>query len=153
MSQMLDMLPLVRQGYCCSQILILLALQAQGIENPGLVRAMSGLCHGMGQSGGACGLLTGGACVLGYFSGKGSEFEQASPMIDPLINEYATWFVGLTQEKYGGSSCPQIIGELGRPDVSRCGDMLAQCWEKILELCDSYSIDPTLPPGDFPGIA
>lgn len=149
MSQMFDVLPFVRQGYCCSQILLLLALQAQGSENPGLVRAVSGLCHGLGQSGGNCGLLTGGACVLAYFSGKGSDFEQANPMFDPLINEYATWFVEMTQKKYGGCNCPQILGEAlsesVRPDMSRCGDMLAQCWEKILELCDSYSIDPTMP--------
>jgi len=33
---LLDILPLAAKGYCCSQILGLLALQAQGAENPGL---------------------------------------------------------------------------------------------------------------------
>ncbi|MFR8277140.1 MAG: C-GCAxxG-C-C family (seleno)protein [Desulfovibrio fairfieldensis] len=58
---MLELLPMVGQGYCCSQLLILLMLQARDQQNPDLVRAMQGLCHGIGQSDGPCGLLTGGA--------------------------------------------------------------------------------------------
>lgn len=49
---MLELLPMVRQGYCCSQLLILLMLQARDQQNPDLVRAMQGLCHGIGQSDG-----------------------------------------------------------------------------------------------------
>ena len=66
---MMDLLPLVRQGYCCSQLLVQLLVQAQGREVPDLVRALHGLCHGIGQSGGPCGLLTGGACVLALLAG------------------------------------------------------------------------------------
>ena len=68
---MMDLLPLVRQGYCCSQLLVQLLVQAQGREVPDLVRALHGLCHGIGQSGGPCGLLTGGACVLALLAGYG----------------------------------------------------------------------------------
>ena len=84
---MLELIPLIREGYCCSQLLVLLVLQQQGVENPGLVRAAGGLCHGMGQSGGACGLLTGGAAALGYLACKGAAGEAAHPMAEPLINE------------------------------------------------------------------
>jgi len=35
----LRMMQLAGQGYCCSQILILLALEGMGRENPDLVRA------------------------------------------------------------------------------------------------------------------
>ena len=73
---MMDLLPLVRQGYCCSQLLVQLLVQAQGREVPDLVRALHGLCHGIGQSGGPCGLLTGGACVLALLAGKGAEGEE-----------------------------------------------------------------------------
>lgn len=86
---MLELIPLIREGYCCSQLLVLLVLQQQGVENPGLVRAAGGLCHGMGQSGGACGLLTGGAAALGYLACKGAAGETAHPMAEPLINDYA----------------------------------------------------------------
>lgn len=67
---MLELLPMVRQGYCCSQLLILLMLQARDQQNPDLVRAMQGLCHGIGQSDGPCGLLTGGACALALAAGQ-----------------------------------------------------------------------------------
>ena len=63
---MMELLPLVHQGYCCSQLLLLLMLQAQDRQNPGVVRAAQGLCHGIGQSDGPCGLLTGG---VGYVFG------------------------------------------------------------------------------------
>ena len=111
---MLELVPLIREGYCCSQLLILLVLQQQGVENPGLVRAAGGLCHGMGQSGGACGLLTGGAAALGYLACKGATGESAHPMAEPLINDYATWFA--QHVCTGGCrdvSCPSIQEKTG----------------------------------------
>ena len=77
---MMELLPLVHQGYCCSQLLLLLMLQAQDRQNPGVVRAAQGLCHGIGQSDGPCGLLTGGACALALAAGKGAEDEIPHPM-------------------------------------------------------------------------
>ena len=104
---MMDLLPLVRQGYCCSQLLVQLLVQAQGREVPDLVRALHGLCHGIGQSGGPCGLLTGGACVLALLAGKGAEGEEPHPMLAPLLNDYASWFYERTAA-YGGHSCEQV---------------------------------------------
>ena len=52
---MMDLLPLVRQGYCCSQLLVQLLVQAQGREIPDLVRALRpahGRCLCAGPSGG-----------------------------------------------------------------------------------------------------
>lgn len=80
---MMELLPLVHQGYCCSQLLLLLMLQAQDKQNPGVVRAAQGLCHGIGQSDGPCGLLTGGACALALVAGKGAENEIPHPMLTP----------------------------------------------------------------------
>ena len=88
---MMELLPLVHQGYCCSQLLLLLMLQAQDRQNPGVVRAAQGLCHGIGQSDGPCGLLTGGACALALVAGKGADDETAHHMLTPLLNDYATW--------------------------------------------------------------
>lgn len=146
---LMDVLPFVRQGYCCSQLLMLLMLQARGEDNPALVRAQQGLCHGIGQSEGPCGLLPGGACVLSLLCGKGSEDEEANPMLTPLLNEYAVWFYERTAA-YGGCSCPQVAAGLGavrsegeEPDPVACGDLLADCWEKIGELVESYGIDIT----------
>ena len=144
---MLELIPLIREGYCCSQLLVLLVLQQQGVENPGLVRAAGGLCHGMGQSGGACGLLTGGAAALGYLACKGAAGEAAHPMAEPLINDYAAWFA--QHVCTGGCrdvSCPSIQEKTGGgADMTLCGALLAECWEKLVDLCAEYGIDMTEP--------
>lgn len=148
---LLELLPLVRQGYCCSQLLILLMLQVRDQQNPELVRAMHGLCHGIGQSDGPCGLLTGGACALALAVGKGADNETAHPMLTPILNDYAMWFYERVNP-YGGISCGCIAAGLGAvadgeqggtPDPGACGDLLAECWEKILELAQSYDLDLT----------
>lgn len=142
---MLELVPWVREGYCCSQLLILLVLRGQGVDNPALVRAMGGLCHGMGQSGGPCGLLTGGAAALGYLACKGSADETPHPMAEPLINDYAAWFSGRVRTgACRDVSCPSIQAETGGgADMTLCGDLLADCWDKLVELCEAYGIDMT----------
>ena len=65
------MLELSGQGFYCAQILMILALESEGKEDPDLIRAMSGLNGGLGFSGRVCGALTGGCCFLGCFCGKG----------------------------------------------------------------------------------
>ena len=64
---------LSRYGYFCGQILAILTLETVGEENPGLVRAMGGLNGGVGFSQGCCGCMTGGACVISWFTGKGED--------------------------------------------------------------------------------
>lgn len=82
---LMDVLPFVRQGFCCSQLLMLLMLQARGEENPALVRSLQGLCHGIGHSEGDCGLLPGGACVLALLCGKGADEEVPHQMLNPCL--------------------------------------------------------------------
>ena len=149
---LLDLLPWIRQGDCCSQLLMRLALQASGEENPALVRSQWGFCQGMAYAGGPCGFLTGGVAVLSYIAGRGGEGDEAHPMAVPLINEYVDWFRART-EAYGGTACPQVsLGLAGNaagpdnaPDMTLCGELLAECWEKIVELAASYDIDITQP--------
>lgn len=150
---LMKLLPLTAQGYCCSQLLMLLLLEAQGRENAALVRAMQGLCHGIGQSNASCGLLTGGAAVLACVAGKGAAAETPHPMLEPLLNDYALWFYDQCGA-FGGHTCEAVMTGLsiqagkplpasGRADLSLCGVMLGRCWEKILELADAYDIDLT----------
>lgn len=163
---MLEIVPLVRQGYCCSQILMLLVFEAQGLGNPGLVRALSGLCQGMGQSGSTCGLLTGGACVLGYLAGHGPTSESADsdaaagwpmpdaqpalPLFQPLVNDYVLWFEEHTAS-CGSCACSAITASQGTTPAgvgahpAICGDLLGACWDKIVELLDAYELDMARP--------
>lgn len=68
-------------------------------------------------------------------------------MLAPLLNDYASWFYERTAA-YGGHSCEQVALGLGartaagaEPDPVACGDLLAECWEKILELIQNYDLD------------
>lgn len=141
---LLDIAPLAARGYCCSQMLGLLALQAQGEDNPGLVRALGGLCQGMGQCGLTCGVLTGGACVLSYYLGRGADHETASERLDLAISEYVDWFTERTAS-FGGVSCELILGECAteKPDMSRCAELIADGWSQILTILTEVGQDPT----------
>ena len=91
------MLELSRQGYFCAQILLLMALESEGKEDPDLIRAMGGLNGGVGNTGGVCGCLTGGACLLSYYAGKGEEDELPHEHCDAMI-------AALTDYLNGGTS-------------------------------------------------
>ena len=64
---------LSRYGYFCGQILAILMLETLGEDDPLLVKAMGGLNGGVGFSQGCCGCMTGGACLISSFTGKGEE--------------------------------------------------------------------------------
>jgi hypothetical protein len=131
------------KGYCCSQILALLALEAQGRQNPDLVRALSGLCLGVGNSGGTCGVLTGAACVLALYAGKDSDEERADDKLSLMFAELTEWFAGTVGEAYGGVTCTDILGDgERRPDPGRCGVLLLDTYRRVLEILAVNGFDP-----------
>ena len=83
---------LLLQGYTCGHVLAKLALEAQGRDDPDLVRAMSGLALGMGR-GLNCGALSGGCCILGLYGGRANDDEQVHPRYDLMIEQFSAWFV------------------------------------------------------------
>lgn len=137
-------LALSKKGYCCSQILAHLILSAQGKENPELVRALSGLCHGIGQSGNACGILTGGCCVLAYLVGWKSEDDNELPGAKIVQAEYVDWFEEFTTTKWGSINCTAILGET-TPDKSHCHELLAQAWMRLLGILAVHKISYAAP--------
>src|SRR5579863_1315358 len=88
------------KGYQCSQILMAMALEAQGKENPDLVRAMSGLLGGMG-SGKTCGALTGGCSVLGLFAGWGEPDASADERLAAMLADFVEWFEAEIKHRHG----------------------------------------------------
>jgi len=143
---LMDILPLSARGYCCSQILGLLALAAQGREDAALVRALGGLCHGVGESGGACGILTGGACVLSLYVGRGADAETPHERATLVLSSFADWFTERATGLYGGSTCAAILGDGApgqppRPDMTRCGNLLAEAWAMIVSLLAENGLD------------
>ncbi len=85
------------QGFFCSQILILMGLELQGKENPDLVRAVHALAGGIGFTGETCGALTGGACMLGLYAGKGEPTHEEDPRLMFMLQDLVKWF----KQEYG----------------------------------------------------
>lgn len=133
---------LSKQGYCCSQILALLILGAQGKENPDLVRSLGGLCHGIGQGGDACGILTGGCCVISYILGPDEEGGIAMEKAKMVLEEYVDWFHAICLERWGSIHCSIIIDEENPagPNKRHCHSLLAESWVRLLGILTEHHI-------------
>lgn len=136
------LMELTQKGYLCSQILLILALRAQGKENSGLVRAMSGLSRGTAGQLGSCGALTGAACLLAYYAGKGSDDELENDLLPGMLEEIWEWFEETCTPRYGGITCGAILAD-GADPLQRCGPLVADIYRKCLEILLANGFDPT----------
>ena len=134
MDELLRMLELAGQGFHCSQILLSLGLEAQGKRNPDLIRAMEGLAGGIGFCGDVCGVLTGGACLLALYAGRGTSEEEDHPKLNLMINELVEWFSENYAERYGGIHCNDILGNDPANQPARCPGIVVQTYEKVKSL-------------------
>ncbi len=134
------LLELNGKGYCCSQIMLMLALDMQGRSNPDLVRTMSGLCHGIGFSGNVCGVLTGGICLISYYAGKGADTEINKPGYATMLTDLVAWFNHEIGDRYGGTTCSAIMN--GCPDKTACKDIMITTFNKALDLLIEHNYDP-----------
>ena len=133
---------LSRYGYFCSQILAILALEALGEENPGLVRAMGGLNGGVGYSQGCCGCMTGGACLISYFTGKGEDTGFEDPQHNPAMGEFTKRFEEEMTAGYGGIDCRDITKGNPAKRVEYCPQIIAATFEKCMEILQERELLP-----------
>lgn len=139
----LKMMELGAKGYCCSQILVLLALEDLGRDNADLVRAASGLCSGLGNCSGTCGVYTGSALLLGLYAGKGEDTEDALESLAVMLESFGEWFVQATSE-YGGTRCSDILGgDCGQPNPAKCGGLVAAAYEQVRAILVDNGLDPS----------
>jgi len=140
---MLRVMRLAASGLYCSQIIMALALETRGEENPELLRSLAGLAFGCGTGQGSCGVLSGGACVLALYAGKGSPGEEESPALMPMLQEFGEWFAAQTGGADGGITCAAILGEdAPRVPQQKCGELVAAAFDKVLELLAANGFDP-----------
>jgi len=129
------------QRFCCSQILMSLALEIKGCENAGirceLMRAMSGLCRGMGNSGKDCGALTGGACAIGLLCGRGEIDEEPHAMLDEMIRELVKWF----EDEYGSVECSVITGGDKQKRKELCPGIIRSTFENAVRIMLEYGVE------------
>ena len=133
------MAELSMQGYGCSQILMLLALEAEGKSNPDLIRAISGLHAGL-ASGKLCGALSGGACVLALKGGRAAPNEAEDPRLPFRIQQLVEWFEAEYGSRYGGIDCDDIVGVDPRNKLSRCPKIVLAVAEKVRALLSSEGV-------------
>ena len=133
---------LSRCGYFCGQILAILMLDTIGEENPGLVKAMGGLNGGVGFSLGCCGCMTGGACVISYFTGKGEDTGRDSPEHKTALGEFTRWFEEEMTADYGGIDCRDITKGNPAKRVEFCPQIIASTYEKCMEILGEKGLLP-----------
>ncbi len=142
----LRVMELASQGFCCSQIMLIMGLEAQGRDNPELVRAVNGLCAGLGRMDDACGVMTGGVCLLSLYSGRGTAQEERHTRFPKLLDEFVTWFKEDACAGFCGSRCIDIVGEEGpAPKPEICGPLVARAFEKAVAILAENGFDPAQP--------
>lgn len=128
------------KGYQCSQILVALALEAQGKQNQDLLRAMSGLLGGM-HSGKTCGALTGGCCMLGLYAGWGTPDAAQDERLSAMLNEFVEWFESEYTQRYGGVQCAEIVHDDMRNKLARCPGIVAESLARLKEILAEHHYD------------
>jgi C_GCAxxG_C_C family probable redox protein len=132
---------LKRQGFYCSQILMLQGLEMTGKTNPDLVRAMHGLAGGLGFSGELCGALTGGASLVGLYAGKGAPEQPEDPRLDFMIMDLVKWFKAEYGEQFGGVRCEEILAGESQNRMIRCPILVAGVFQKVKNLLVENGFD------------
>lgn len=132
---------LKQQGFYCSQILLIMGMELQGKENLDLVRAMNALAGGIGFTGDTCGALTGGACLLGLYAGKGTPEQEEDPRLLFMAEELVRWFKDEVGAQYGGIRCDDILGGGAKDMATRCPAIVQGTYQKIKELLVENSFD------------
>ncbi|MGA2108778.1 MAG: DVU_1555 family C-GCAxxG-C-C protein [Syntrophorhabdales bacterium] len=130
------------RGFCCAQVILILALEAQGKTNVDLVRSVGGLCFGISGSGEVCGALSGGACLISLYAGKGGDEDRPDDRYAMMMGEFVGWFKEVAYGEYGGTRCDQILHEF--PDHSICGRIVTDTYSKCMDILVSHGFDPTV---------
>ena len=100
---------LSRQGLYCAQIMVQLALDAEGRENPELVQAVRGLCGGFAWSGGPCGVLSGGVCFRERTAQYGGE--DCDCILEGDRRNMFKTCPGIVMDSY--AKCAELLSERG----------------------------------------
>ncbi|MCT4594155.1 MAG: C-GCAxxG-C-C family protein [Anaeromicrobium sp.] len=134
---------LASRGYCCTQIMVKLVLEQEERENKDLIKALNGLCGGIGSSGGTCGVLTGGICIFGLYGGK-EDCDNNKEDFNNMIKEYMEWF----KEEFESTDCLHIVGEQLLVDESgeisypvKCGSIIEKSFNRVWQIMDEHGYE------------
>lgn len=140
-----DLFELSAKGYCCTQMMLKMALDLEEKENPDLIRSAGGLCGGIGDSQKTCGVLTGGIGILGLYAGKGADQESSKEDYSDMVREYLEWF----EERFGSTECIDLVGAIEFQDPEhdlsykvKCGGIIQESYLKAMEILSEHGYQP-----------
>ena len=140
MDLMERILDLSRYGYFCSQILGILLQETVGEENPALIKALGGLNGGIGYSQGCCGCMTGGCCLISYFTGKDGDTSPEHSEHKSALGEFTEWFSEEMLIEYGGTECRDITNGNPAKRLESCPGIIADTYEKCIEILSNRGL-------------
>lgn len=122
-------------GYCCTQIMLKMALDEEGSNNEDIIRSANGLCNGIGGRQSTCGILIGGIMIIGLYAGKGRDDKYYKENYGDMVHEFTRWF----EEEFESMDCIDIIGVNKFDDgetsyMLKCGHIIIKSYEKVIEI-------------------
>ena len=91
-------------SYNCSQAVAMAYSDVIGLEEPDILRLMSGFGFGMGGERSVCGAVTGGAFVISSLNKAPEQREETYASVQLLIDEFK-------KQGKGSINCLDLIGE------------------------------------------
>ncbi len=138
----MEIFKLSSAGYCCTQIMLKLLLDEEGIENDDLIRSANGLCKGLGGRQGICGVLSGGIMIISLYAGKGNNNEHCKENYGEMVNEFIDWF----EDEFQSLECIDIIGVnkfegKNNSYMLKCGNILVKSYEKVESIINESNFE------------
>lgn len=130
-------------GFNCGQVLLNLALDNLGKQNPDLIRSMQALGGGLGSTGNICGALVGGVCLLGVYGGKSEIDQPTDERLNYMVGELVDWFKNEYEPLFGGIDCDQILEKNKLNIPYRCPEIILNVYQKTEELLNESGYDIT----------
>jgi hypothetical protein len=121
---------LALEGRCCTQIMVQIALQDSGRDDPVMVDAVGALCLGL-YSGDCCGALSGGALAMALLA--------ARPLDTILVTELAEWF----RETHGATRCDTLLAGDAMARFTRCPAIVEATYREAVEILDCHGLRQT----------
>ncbi|MBP1745247.1 MAG: redox-active protein [Firmicutes bacterium] len=139
--EVFDIYKYATQGYCCTQVLLLLVLEKEDRENYDLIRAANGMCAGM-QCKGTCGILSGALMVFGLYAGRGRLEDEKSPKLKSMADEFTEWF----KSEFKSVLCSDLVKEdiftdQGEIYPVKCGDMILKAYKEMQDVLLGYDFE------------
>ena len=95
----------------------------------------------MGFCGKNCGALTGGACLISLYAGKGSSEEADDSRHNEMISELVEWFGQEYGSRFGSINCKDILEDNPENMNERCPDIVLKTFEKVKGILEKYEYD------------